>query len=146
MRSEFETAPSFLIWASKDNESANLDRLQVIKGWYKNGELQEQIYTVALSDNRVLNEDGSVPDNGATVNLKTGEWSKDKGATTLQTTWIDPDFDPEAAAFYYVRVLELPTARYNLWDEIKEGVEYPADAVRTIRERAWSSPIWYSPK
>ena len=140
-----KTAPSFLIWASKDNESANLDRLQVIKGWYKNGELKEQIYNVALSDNRIVDADGAVPDNGATVNLETGEWSKDKGATTLQTTWADPDFDPTINAFYYVRVLELPTPRYNLWDEI-QGIEYPEDAIRTIRERAWSSPIWYSPK
>ncbi len=141
-----KTAPLFLIWASKDNESANLDCLQVIKGWYKNGVLKEQIYTVALSDNRVLKEDGTVPDNGATVNLKTGEWSKDKGATTLQTTWVDPDFDPTAEAFYYVRVIELPTPRFNLWDEIREGIDYPDDAIRTIQERAWSSPIWYSPK
>jgi len=140
-----KTAPSFLIWASKDNESANLDRLQVIKGWYKEGALKEQIYNVALSDNRTVNPDSSVPDNKANVDLKTGQWAKDKGATMLQTTWLDPDFDPEIATFYYVRVLELPTPRYNLWDEIREGVEYPADAVRTIRERAWSSPIWYSP-
>lgn len=138
--------PSFLIWASKDNESANLERLQVVKGWYQNGKLNEQIYTVALSDGRVLNVDGSVPDNGALVDLKTGEWSKDKGATILQTTWKDPDFDPTTPTFYYVRVLELPTARYNLWDEIKEGVKYPADAIKTIRERAWSSPIWYTPQ
>lgn len=140
-----KTAPTFLIWASKDNESANLDRLQVIKGWYKDGELHEQIYNVALSDNRVVNEDGAVPDNNATVNLKTGEWSKDKGATVLQTIWSDPDFDPTAEAFYYVRVLELPTPRFNLWDEIREGIDFPDDAIRTIRERAWSSPIWYSP-
>ena len=139
-------APSFLVWASKDNESANLDRLQVIKGWYKAGELHEQIYNVALSDNRVVNEDGAVRENGATVNLKTGEWSKDKGATVLQTTWTDPDFDPTAEAFYYVRVLELPTSRFNLWDEIRERIDFPDDAVRIIRERAWSSPIWYSPE
>ena len=77
--------------------------------------------------------------------MKTGEWSKDKGATTLQTVWKDPDFDPTAEAFYYARILELPTARYNLWDELKEGIDYPADAIRVIRERAWSSPIGYTP-
>ncbi len=139
-------APSFLIWATKDNESANLDRIEVIKGWHKEGELKEQIYTVALSDNRTINSDGTVPDNGAAVNLTTGEWSKDKGATTLQTTWADPDFDSTAEVFYYVRVIELPTARFNLWDEIREGIDYPSDAIRTIRERAWSSPIWYTPE
>lgn len=139
-------SPSFLIWASKDNESANLDRIEIIKGWYKDGVLKEQIYTVALSDNRTVNTDGTVPDNGAIVNLKTGEWSKDKGATTLQAVWNDPNFDSTAEAFYYARVLELPTARYNLWDELKEGIDYPVDAIRTIRERAWSSPIWYTPR
>ncbi len=141
-----KTAPTFLIWATKDNESANLDRLQVIKGWYKDGVLNEQIYNVALSDDRVVQKDGSVPELAAAVDLKTGDWDHSKGATSLQTTWTDPDFDPAAEVFYYVRVIELPTARYTLWDEIKEGIKYPADAERTIRERAWSSPIWYSPK
>jgi len=108
--------------------------------------VKEQIYTVALSDNRMINADGTIPDNKATVNLKTGVWSKDKGATTLQTVWTDPDFDPTVEAFYYARILELPTARYNLWDELKEGIAYPSDAIRTIRERAWSSPIWYTPR
>lgn len=141
-----KTAPTFLIWATKDSESANLDRLQVIKGSYKNGELTEQIYNVALSDNRTIKADGIVPELGATVDLKTGDWDHSKGATSLQTTWMDPDFDSAAEVFYYVRVLELPTARYILWDEIKEGGKYPAEADRTVRERAWSSPIWYSPK
>jgi len=140
-----KTAPTFLIWATKDSESANLDRLQVIKGWYKDGELKEQIYNVALSDNRVVAADGTVPDLAAKVNLETGDWDRTKGASSLQIAWTDPNFDPTAEVFYYVRVLELPTPRYILWDEIKEGVKYPEDAVRTIRERAWSSPIWYSP-
>ncbi len=137
--------PSFLIWAKKDVESANLDRVQIIKGWYKEGQVEEKIYTVALSDNRSVNPDGTIPDNGASVNMDTGEWSKDKGAIELQTVWTDPDFDPEARAFYYVRVLELPTARYTLWDKIRYGTNYPKEAVMTIRERAWSSPIWYQP-
>lgn len=141
-----EDSPNFLIWATKDAESANLERLQVIKGWYKNGELKEKIYNVALSDNRILNPDGTVPPLAAEVDLKTGAWDTTKGATTLQTTWSDPNFDPRAEAFYYVRVIELPTARYTLWDEIKEGVKYPADAERIIQERAWSSPIWYAPQ
>ena len=139
-------APSFLIWAGKDGESANLDRIQLIKGWYKNGVLAEQIYNVALSDNRILNADGTVPDNGATVDFKTGAWSTDKGATTLQTVWTDPDFDPSIRAFYYLRVLEIPTARYTLWDEIRYEVKYPEGTAMTIRERAWSSPIWYVPE
>ena len=138
--------PSFLIWATKDANSANLDRIQVIKGWYKGGALYEKIYNVALSDGRTVNPDGSIPDNGATVDFKTGAWSTDKGAKELQTTWKDPNFDPTVSAFYYIRVLELPTASWRLWDKIKYGSEFPEGTKMTIRERAWSSPIWYSPK
>lgn len=140
------TAPTFLIWATKDPESANLDRIQVIKGWYQEEQLKEQIYNVALSDNRVVAADGRGPDLDASVSLETGDWDRSKGASTLQTVWTDPEFDETAEAFYYIRVLELPTPRWNLLDEIKQGIEYPEDAVRVIRERAWSSPIWYSPK
>ena len=136
-------APSFLIWAAKDPESANLDRIQVIKGWYKDGKLEEKIFNVALSDNRILNPDGTVPDNGATVNMQTGAWSEDKGAVELKTIWTDPEFDPEAKAFYYVRVLELPTPHWRLWDKIRYGSNFPEALPLTIRERAWSSPIWY---
>ncbi len=141
--SSHDSAPSFLIWASKDAESANLDRIQVIKGWYKDGKLQEKIFNVALSDGRTLNEDGTVPDNGASVNMETGEWAKDKGAVELQTVWKDPEFDATVRAFYYLRVLELPTARWTLWDKIRYGTEFPADTKLTVQERAWSSPIWY---
>jgi hypothetical protein len=137
--------PSFIIWAQKDAESANLDRIQVIKGWYKDGKLHEKIYNVVVSDNRKVNSDGSVPDNGATVNMKTGDWDKSKGAVELQTVWTDPDFEPNVRCFYYLRVIELPTARFTLIDQIKEGVKYPKGTQMTVRERAWSSPIWYAP-
>ena len=137
------TAPSFLIWASKDGEGANLDRIQVIKGWYKNGELQEKIFNVAVSDDRVIQTDGSVSPTLATVDRKTGAWDRTKGATTLQTVWTDPEFDPTANAFYYVRVLENPTARYTLWDQIRYGVQYPERTPMMTQERAWTSPIWY---
>jgi len=136
--------PSFLIWAKKDAESANLDRVQVIKGWYKDGQLEEKIFTVALSDNRILGADGSIPDNGATVNLKTGEWDKSKGAIELSTVWKDPEFDPTVSAFYYVRVLETPTPRWIFWDMLRYGSQFPEGTPMTIRERAWSSPIWYN--
>ena len=136
-------APSFIVWAAKDPESANLDRIQMIKGWYNNGKTEERIYNVVFSDNRFVNTDGSVPDNGATVDFKTGAWSKGKGAVELQTVWTDLDFDSSVSAFYYVRVLELPTARYTLWDQIRYGIEFPEDTKMTVRERAWSSPIWY---
>ncbi len=138
--------PEFLIWAKKDSIGANLDRIQVVKGWHKDGELHEKIFNVALSDGRTVAPDGSVPDNGATVNLKTGAFSTDVGAEELMVIWKDPEFDPEAKAFYYVRVIEIPTASWQLWDQIRYGTEYPDHISMTVRERAWSSPIWYSPK
>jgi hypothetical protein len=140
-----DQSPSFIIWASKDPEGANLDRIQVIKGWVKNGKLEEKIFNVALSDDRVVASDGSVPSNNATVNRTTGAWDRTKGAVELSTVWTDPEFDPTLNAFYYLRVLENPTARYTLWDEIRYGVKYDANTPRIIQERAWSSPIWYAP-
>ena len=137
---------SFLIWAKKDSIGAGLDRLQVVKGWHKDGELHEKIFNVALSDDRSVNGDGTVPDNGATVDLKTGSFSTDLGAEALLVVWNDPEFDPEAKAFYYVRVIEIPTASWQLWDQIRYGTQYPDHISMTVRERAWSSPIWYSPK
>ena len=137
---------SFLIWAKKDSIGAGLDRLQVVKGWHKDGELHEKIFNVALSDDRRVNGDGTVLDNGATVDLKTGAFSTDLGAEELLVVWNDPEFDPEAKAFYYVRVIEIPTASWQLWDQIRYGTQYPDHISMTVRERAWSSPIWYSPK
>lgn len=138
--------PSFIIWAQKDAESANLDRIEVIKGWYENGKLHEKIFTVALSDGRKIAADGTVPSNDATVNMETGEYDKTKGAVELQTVWTDETFNPAVRCFYYLRVLEIPTARYTLLDQIRYGVKYPEGTALTVRERAWSSPIWYSPK
>jgi len=103
-------SPKFLIWAGKDPDYATLERVQVIKGWYEDGVLYEKILNVALSDDRKLNEDGSVPDNGATVNMETGEWLRDKGDDELFVRWQDPYFKANISAFYYLRVLEIPTA------------------------------------
>lgn len=138
--SEFD----LMIWAGKDPESANLDRIQIIKGWYDGSELHEKIFTVALSDKRTVNSDGSIPDNNATVSA-IGEWDKTKGDAELFTVWKDPEFNADHQAFYYARVLELETPRWSRWDEIKYGIEYPDDVPDLIRERAWSSPIWYTP-
>jgi len=137
--------PSFLIWASKDPESANLDRIQVIKGWYEAGQLQEKIFNVIMSDGRTMNPDGSTQPNTAGVNRETGAWDQDRGAVELKTVWSDPEFDSAHRAFYYLRVLENPTARYTLWDQIRYGTQYPEHVKLTVQERAWSSPIWYSP-
>ena len=139
-----QASPSFIVWANKDSEGANLDRIQVIKGWYKDGQLEEKIYNVAVSDNRVIQADGSVAAIEAPVNMETGAWDRSKGAVSLQTVWKDPDFDPASSAFYYLRVLEIPTARYTLWDKIRHGVTYPDRAALTTQERAWTSPIWYN--
>ena len=137
--SDFTESPSFIIWAAKDPIKANLDRVQVIKGWYDGDELQEKIFDVAISENPVVDE-------LASVDMNTGEWDRSKGQTSLFTVWKDPEFNPEFRSFYYLRVLEVPTPRWNLWDEIKYGVKYHDRFPKVIRERAWSSPIWYNPK
>ena len=123
----------------------NLDRIQIIKGWVENGEMKEQVYNVAVSDNREVQADGSVAALDAPVNLETGAFATDKGSPELSAVWEDPDFDPGEQAFYYTRVIQLPTARWTLWDEIREGVTYPESVAKTIQERAWGSPIWYHP-
>lgn len=138
-------SPRFILWATKDVMGANLERIQIIKGWYQGGEMKEKIYNVAVSDNRVIRPDGSVDDIGDVVDLDTGAVDPDKGDVTLSVVWTDPEFNPDHRAFYYARVLEVPTPRYNLWDEIRYGVKYPDFVPKTIRERAWSSPIWYNP-
>jgi len=136
--------PKFLVWALKDPMNANLDRIQIIKGWYENGELKEKIFDVAVSDNR-MSEGGKVEPTDATVNKETGEFDKTKGNVEFTVTWSDPEFKPNYRSFYYTRVIQLPTARWSLWDEIREGVSYPDEVPDIIQERAWSSPIWYSP-
>ncbi|MGI9530738.1 DUF3604 domain-containing protein [Lutimonas sp.] len=138
--------PQFIVWAAKDPIGPGLDRIQIIKGWMQNGQMQEKIYNVAVSDNRTIHSDGSVEPIEAPVDLTTGQFTTNKGSSQLMTVWIDPDFDPRHKAFYYVRVLQLPAARWNLYDEIREGVTFPKSVPKTLIERAWSSPIWYSPK
>ncbi|MGB5653199.1 MAG: DUF3604 domain-containing protein, partial [Robiginitalea sp.] len=138
-------SPKFLAWAMKDPIGPNLDRIQIIKGWIENGEMKEKIYNVAVSDNREINADGSVSPLNATVNLETGAFDTSKGSPELSVVWEDPDFDPTQQAFYYSRVIQLPTARWTLWDEIREGVTYPESVAQTLQERAWGSPIWYNP-
>lgn len=138
-------APKFIVWASKDPIGPNLDRIQIIKGWVENGEMREKVYNVAVSDNREVAADGSVTPLNAPVNLETGAFDTSKGSPELSAVWEDPDFDPSLQAFYYSRVIQLPTARWTLWDEIREGVAYPESVARTLQERAWGSPIWYIP-
>lgn len=140
-----DESPTFLVWAIKDTESANLDRIQIIKGWLEKGKTQERTYNVALSDGRTVAADGTVPDNGATVDLSTGEYSNDVGAVQLMAQWRDPDFEPKQEAYYFTRVLENPTPRWSTVQARAEGMALPDEVPSIIRERAWSSPIWYSP-
>jgi hypothetical protein len=140
-------APKFALWAVKDPDGANLDRIQVIKIWLDGGDYKEKVFDAALSDNRKADpKTGRVRAVGNTVDLKTGKYKNTIGATTLSTVWTDPSFDPKKPAVYYVRVLEIPTPRWNTLLAIKEKLPPPKDAPTTIQERAWASPIWYSPK
>jgi len=135
--------PSFLVWGAADPRGTRLQRLQVVKGYVRDGEPNERIYDVACSDGLV--PDASThrcPDNGAGVDLADCSVSEDAGAAELLTRWQDPDYDPEVEAFYYVRALENPSCRWSTWDALREGVEPRADLPKTIQERAWSSPIW----
>jgi len=152
MGSDITAAPrnramTLLIHAAKDEAGANLDRVQVVKGWIDaNGNTQEKVYDVAWSDDRDMNEEGQLTPVGNTVDITTGIYTNDIGAAQLATTWEDPNFDPELNAFYYVRVLEIPTPRHSLYDALALQIpvtETGHDA--TIQERAYSSPIWYTP-
>jgi hypothetical protein len=135
-------APQFLVWAAKDPIGPNLDRIQIIKGWYENGEMKDTIYNVVASGDR-LKADGQVESINAPIDRATGQFNTEKGSPELMGVWTDPDFDPNIEAFYYVRVLQLPTARWTLYDEIRQGVTYPKGVKREIVERAWGSPIWH---
>ena len=137
-------SPSFLIWAIKDNESANLDRIQVIKAWVDaSGKAQEKIFDVVWSDDRVLGANGTLPPVGNTVNVKEASYDNSIGDVELKTVWKDPEFNAAQSAMYYLRVLEIPTPRWSTYDAKTLGIAIPDDLNATIQERAWSSPIWY---
>lgn len=139
-------APSLLIEAEKDPDGANLDRVQVVKGWVNaDGSTQEKVYNVAWSGTRELNANGKLAAVGNSVDLKSGRVDNSIGATRLQTVWQDPDFDASRAAFYYVRVLQIPTARHSLLDAQALNSALPESIAPIIQERAYSSPVWYQP-
>jgi hypothetical protein len=140
---------SFIISAVKDPIGANLDRVQVIKGWVDaKGNKQEKIYNVVWgdADKRKLDANGKIPEVGNTVNLATCEVANTIGATTLKTIWTDPDFDPAFPAVYYVRVLEIPTPRWTAWDAMRYKIKMDPKVPMIIQERCYTSPIWYTPK
>ncbi len=142
-------APSFLISALKDPDGANLDRVQVVKGWVDaSGKMHEQVYDVVWSDmDKRVKTGGKVPAVGDTVNRKTAEYTNTIGTAELRAAWIDPDYRAGQRAFYYVRVLEIPTPRWTLFDMVRFGIKLPQDALddAVAQERAYSSPIWLKP-
>lgn len=140
------SAPTFTFHAIKDPDGANLDRLQIIKGWVDNeGKSHETIFNVAWSDNRKIAADGKLVAVGNTVNLETAEYDNSIGATSLMGSWIDPSFDAEQHAFYYARVIEIPTPRWSTYDAVRNSLPLLKDVQSVIQERAWTSPIWYQP-
>ncbi len=139
-------APTFMVYALRDPIGANLDRIQVIKGWLdKNGKTQEKVYDVAWSDDRKPNAKGKLPPVGNTVDLEAANWTNTIGASELATVWTDPDFDPKEKAFYYARVIEIPTPRWVVYDKVRLGAKIPKEAKLIHQERAYTSPIWYTP-
>lgn len=139
-------APSFLVYALRDPVGANLDRVQIIKGWLgEDGKAQEKVYDVAWSGDRKPDAKGKLPPVGDTVNLDIPSWTNTIGAPELGTVWVDPDFDPSTTAFYYARVIEIPTPRWTAYDRVKFDLDLPSDIPLKTQERAYTSPIWYSP-
>ncbi len=139
-------APTFTVWAAKDPDGANLDRIQIIKGMVDaNGEPQDKVIDVVWSGGRKPGAKGKLPPVGNTVDLKTATYTNEIGSPELMGTWTDPDFDPARHALYYVRVLEIPTPRWTTYDAVRNKLPLLPDVDSVIQERAWSSPIWYSP-
>lgn len=140
------SAPIFIVHALKEADGANLDRIQIIKGWVDaEGNEQSKIYDVALSDDRAPGPDGAIPPVGNTVNEEDATYTNTIGDAALNVTWTDPDFDAAQHAVYYARVLQIPTPRWSTYDAVRSGLERPADLPVSIQERAWTSPIWYTP-
>ena len=142
-----ESSPGFFVWATRDPMDAPLQRVQMIKGWIdEQGQTHEKVVDIACADGLTVDPaTGRCPDNGASVDLKSCSFSPGSGADELKTLWHDPDYDPQQSAFYYVRVLMNPTCRWSSYDAIRLGREPDPRVPATIRERAWTSPIWLDP-
>jgi hypothetical protein len=143
------SAPTFLVAAMKDPEGGNLDRIQIIKGWVdKEGKTQEKIYDVVWGDaaTRKQSKDGKLPPVGDTVDVANATWTNSIGDSDLATVWIDPDFDASQPAFYYARVIDIPTPRWTAYDQKRFGIKMSANVPMKHQERAWTSPIWYTPQ
>jgi hypothetical protein len=142
-------SPTFLVGARKDPFSGNLDRVQIVKGWMdKKGNTHEKVYNIAWgdADKRVLDGNGKLPDVGNTVDIENATWSNNIGDPELIAVWEDPDFDPSVQAFYYARVIEIPTPRWIAFDAYRYNVKVPDESPLITTERAYTSPIWYTPE
>ncbi|AXI46624.1 hypothetical protein C1J03_11700 [Sulfitobacter sp. SK012] len=140
-------SPSFLMYALRDPMGANLDRVQIVKGWVNNdGTPGERVYDVAWSDGRTPGADGKLPHVGDTVDLSVPAWTNTIGASELGGVWTDPDFNPDHRAFYYARVIEIPTPRWTAYDRVKYNLDLPDTIPLKGQERAYTSPIWYTPE
>jgi Protein of unknown function (DUF3604) len=142
-----DKAPSFMIRALRDADGANLDRVQVIKGWLDDkGETHERIYDVAVSDGRKIGTDGRCKTPvGNTVDVADASYTNTVGDPVLAAHWTDPSFDPKQRAFYYVRVIEIPTPRWTAYDAKFFNVKMPEGTAMQLQDRAYTSPIWYTP-
>ncbi|MCA9284964.1 MAG: DUF3604 domain-containing protein [Phycisphaerales bacterium] len=139
-------APSFLVAAMKDPYSGNLDRIQIVKGWLDAaGDTHEKVYDVVWSGDREPGADGKLPPVGSTVNVQKATWTNTIGAPELIATWSDPNFDASQPAFYYARVIEIPTPRWTAFDALRFDVKMTDNVPMTTQERAYTSPIWYTP-
>jgi hypothetical protein len=140
-------APNFMVYSLRDPLGANLDRIQIIKGWLDSkGKTHERVYDVAVSDGREIGKDGRCKTPvGNTVDLEAANWTNTIGESELLTVWTDPEFDPKQKAFYYARVIEIPTPRWVLYDKVRLGAEIPEGVTLVHQERAYTSPIWYTP-
>ena len=143
-----EKAPVFIVAAAKDPEGANLDRVQIIKGWLDSeGTLHEKVYDVAYSGDREPDpSSGKLPDIGNTIDYEAATFANSIGAAQLSAVWRDPDFDPASRAVYYTRVIEIPTPRWPVYDARHFGFDLPEEVPKTNRDRAYTSPIWYTPQ
>jgi hypothetical protein len=139
-------SPKFMVYALRDSIGANLDRIQIIKGWLdRDGKTHERVYDVVWSGNRKVAASGKLPPVGNTVDVKNATWTNTIGASELGTVWTDPKFDANERAFYYARVMEIPTPRWVAYDAFRYGIDLPPDAKPIGQERAYTSPIWYTP-
>jgi hypothetical protein len=141
-------SPTFLVAAMKDAYSGNLDRIQIIKGWVgKDGEARERVYDVAVSDNRKIDKNGRCKTPvGNTVDVADATWTNTIGDPELIAVWTDPEFDAGQKAFYYARVIEIPTPRWTAYEAKRFNIKMPKEVKMVTQERAYTSPIWYSPK